>query len=319
MSWGASSWTSALRYVNKLALFYDVLGKLPWVGKAYRDAAKSVRAYGEVVDIATSKSLAFAEARIKALRAGGTGAVGKGITTGGYEPSPATVEPSPWETIGGGGPGGLSPAMSAELAGYQELMDEKKKLDQEYWEDQRQLAADNEVAMEAYHERAQDREEARVQMAKYAAATMMGNWAYFFQYLSTQNEAWFKVFKAFAIAEATINTYIAATKALAQLGPIMGPIAAAAMIAKGLAMVAQISSMSPGAGGGGGGGGAMGTYPASETTGLPTIGGERERGALIIHIEGPFYGDEAFVDMLADKINAAVEERDVRLVSSETR
>ena len=200
----------------------------------------------------------------------------------------------------------------------QENFEARKKLNDEYWAENMHHLEENEAEMEAYHERAQAREEARVTMAKYAAATMMGNWAYFFQYLSTQNDAWFKVFKAFAIAEATINTYIAATKALAQLGPIMGPIAAAAMIAKGLAMVAQISSMSPGGGAGGGGGGAMGTYPASETTGLPAIGAQ-ERGALTIHIAGDFYGDEAFVDMLADRINAAVEERDVRLVSSETR
>ena len=50
--------------------------------------------------------------------------------------------------------------------------------------------------------------------------------------------------KAAAIVEATINTYLGATKALAQ-GGIIGPILAATTIASGLATVAKISGMSP--------------------------------------------------------------------------
>ncbi|KKN39090.1 hypothetical protein LCGC14_0746860 [marine sediment metagenome] len=56
---------------------------------------------------------------------------------------------------------------------------------------------------------------------------------------------WWNFFKALAIAEASINTWVAATRALATLGPILGPIAAAGMIAAGFARVAQIQAMQP--------------------------------------------------------------------------
>lgn len=50
------------------------------------------------------------------------------------------------------------------------------------------------------------------------------------------------LYKAAAITEATISTYLAATKALATGGPILGPILAASTVALGLANVAKISS-----------------------------------------------------------------------------
>lgn len=50
------------------------------------------------------------------------------------------------------------------------------------------------------------------------------------------------LYKAAAITEATISTYLAANKALATGGPILGPILAASAIALGLANVAKISS-----------------------------------------------------------------------------
>lgn len=50
------------------------------------------------------------------------------------------------------------------------------------------------------------------------------------------------LYKAAAITEATISTYLAANKALATGGPILGPILAASAIALGLANVAKISA-----------------------------------------------------------------------------
>lgn len=50
------------------------------------------------------------------------------------------------------------------------------------------------------------------------------------------------LYKAAAITEATISTYLAANKALATGGPILGPILAASTVALGLANVAKISS-----------------------------------------------------------------------------
>ncbi|MCK5235481.1 MAG: hypothetical protein KAR06_00735 [Deltaproteobacteria bacterium] len=62
---------------------------------------------------------------------------------------------------------------------------------------------------------------------------------------SSQNEAMFNGMKAFAIAEAIINTYQGATKAYAQ-GGIYGFVGAASIIAAGMAQVAKISATKPG-------------------------------------------------------------------------
>lgn len=80
-----------------------------------------------------------------------------------------------------------------------------------------------------------------------AAATAAGNFATFFTTFANGNETMFAVGKAFSISQAIINTYVAATKALAELGPVFGPIAAAGMIASGLAMVATIIAQKPAA------------------------------------------------------------------------
>jgi len=57
--------------------------------------------------------------------------------------------------------------------------------------------------------------------------------------IATQNEKAFRIMQAASIAEAIINTYTGATKALAQ-GGIFGPILAGVIIAQGLAQVATI-------------------------------------------------------------------------------
>jgi hypothetical protein len=56
-----------------------------------------------------------------------------------------------------------------------------------------------------------------------------------------RNQTLVAAIKLAGIAEATINTYVAATKALAELGPIAGPIMAGAIVTQGLAMVAAIT------------------------------------------------------------------------------
>lgn len=82
----------------------------------------------------------------------------------------------------------------------------------------------------------------------------LGNMQGFTGSLSRENDKWFRINQSFGIASALISTYQGASKAL-ELGPILGPIAAAATIASGLAYVAQIASTKPGGGGGRGGGG----------------------------------------------------------------
>ena len=59
------------------------------------------------------------------------------------------------------------------------------------------------------------------------------------------NKTAFAAFKAVRIAEATVNTYTAAVEAFKRFGGFpFGAIAAAATVAKGLALVAQIKSTS---------------------------------------------------------------------------
>ena len=67
----------------------------------------------------------------------------------------------------------------------------------------------------------------------------------FFEALGSQNKKFFAAMKAFAIAEAIINTYQGATKALATYPPPFNFIAAAATVAAGLAQVATIRSQQP--------------------------------------------------------------------------
>jgi hypothetical protein len=78
-----------------------------------------------------------------------------------------------------------------------------------------------------------------------AAALAAGNFATFFKQFSKGNDAAFQISKAFAISQAIINTYLAATKAYASLPPPFGAVAAAAAIAAGLAMVAKIVAEKP--------------------------------------------------------------------------
>jgi len=84
---------------------------------------------------------------------------------------------------------------------------------------------------------------------------MMGQAAdTFFRLSGERNKAAFVAFKAFSIAEAIINTFNGATKALAQ-GGFFGFAMAAAVIASGLAHVAKIASTQPTSAGGAAGGG----------------------------------------------------------------
>lgn len=68
--------------------------------------------------------------------------------------------------------------------------------------------------------------------------------SYIFGQLGTYNKKAFQAAKAFNIANAVMNTYLGATKALAMFPPPFNFIAAAAVVASGLAQVAAIRSQS---------------------------------------------------------------------------
>lgn len=84
--------------------------------------------------------------------------------------------------------------------------------------------------------------EKKSEAEKYQFAINQG--AQMFSALGAQNKKAFEAAKAFNIANAIMNTYMAATKALATYPPPFSFIAAAAAVGMGLAQVAQIKSQS---------------------------------------------------------------------------
>lgn len=78
-----------------------------------------------------------------------------------------------------------------------------------------------------------------------AAAGAMGGFAEFFKTFGKGNKEMFLIGKAFSISQAIINTLVGATKALATLPPPWGEIAAAGVIASGMATVAKIVAEKP--------------------------------------------------------------------------
>ena len=106
-----------------------------------------------------------------------------------------------------------------------------------------------------------------------------------------------KAGKALAVGQALINTYSAATAALAPppigAGPIFGPIAAIGAVAAGMANVKQIlATKLPGGDGGGGGGGPEPAIPQAgglgpqdinmEAIEQPTLGGQQPAQAFVV-------------------------------------
>jgi hypothetical protein len=137
----------------------------------------------------------------------------------------------------------------------------------------------------------------------------------------------FKVQQGVAIAEATIDTYKAATGAYSAMagipivGPALGAAAAAAAIAVGLANVKRIKSQRFGGGGGGGGGGG-----AVSAGGVPATGGAIDQPqqalpvagkSLTVVVEGNLIGEDEWVENnLIPTLDDALSKRNVTLVAS---
>jgi len=134
----------------------------------------------------------------------------------------------------------------------------------------------------------------------------------------------FALSKAFAVGMAIIHAFLMASNAAA-MTPYPASIAAySSMLALGLYNAAAIAAVAIGqmvVGAIGAPGGSTAVSPVSPVTGLPVspdTGFPTEGGStLTINIEGDFIGDEAYLEMLAEKISEAVENSDVRLVASE--
>uniref|UniRef100_A0A6H1ZD29 Putative tail protein n=1 Tax=viral metagenome TaxID=1070528 RepID=A0A6H1ZD29_9ZZZZ len=186
---------------------------------------------------------------------------------------------------------------------------------------------EHDAALQIYQMEAEeeDRIERQKRMAQAATAqNAIDNAKFALEYFGKTNKAAFEAFKAISIAETLVNTYKAAVGAYSAMasipfvGPALGAAAAAAAMAFGMAQVSAISSMQPGGGSAGGIGNAtVGTYSANPITGFPEK--ESNKGTIHIHIEGPVIGDESYIEMLAEKISEAVENRDVILVASNAK
>ena len=163
---------------------------------------------------------------------------------------------------------------------------------------------------------AKQKEIAEAGLRKQALANLQYTFATMMNLAQGHNRAIFEFSKASATASAIVNTYEGVTKAYAQ-GGFYGFAMGAAVLAAGMAQVAQIRSQSFD-GGGGVAGGAIATPstgismspPDTGVTDYNTMPEEEKRGTLTINIHGDILGDEGYIDMLVDKINAA-DDRDV--------
>ena len=118
--------------------------------------------------------------------------------------------------------------------------------------------------------------DAKVNMARahlQAASGFMNN---LFIATGSNNKKMFEASKALNIGQAVMNTYAGATKAFAQYGWPFGAVAAALVIASGLAQVAQIRSQTMGGGVSAAGGGSGGSIPTG-----PDVSDSGGAGSLI--------------------------------------
>lgn len=138
-----------------------------------------------------------------------------------------------------------------------------------------------------------------------------------------QGKTQFILQKSFQVGMAVMDAWLASNNALATV-PYPANIAAAShvltvgLIGAAAIAAASIGQIASGGGSAGGGGGTITTpsYPAY-TPGY--YGEDQQKGTLTINIQGDVIGDEAYIEMLAEKISEAVENRDVILVASNAK
>lgn len=165
--------------------------------------------------------------------------------------------------------GNVSPLSGGQFDGQQERYEAERKVEeQRYTEQQQRLAEALELQLvtkeqyqqlelemyQAHSDRLYQIDKARTDMQLQTWAQGFGqmsqNLSAFATQFADENSAMFKVAKAAAVAQALINTYQAATGAMASMsaipivGPALGIAAAAAAVAGGMAQVAAIRSQS---------------------------------------------------------------------------
>ena len=132
------------------------------------------------------------------------------------------------------------------------------------------LNAEAEVAME------KAKNDAKISMARSHLQAATGFMHNLFIATGSKNKKMFEASKAFATGEAIMNTYSGATKAFAQYGWPYGAVAAALVIAAGMAQVRQIQSQTMG-----GGASASSVSSGGAVSVSPTVYGDTGAGSLI--------------------------------------
>lgn len=141
--------------------------------------------------------------------------------------------------------------------------------------------------------------------------SMTGAMEAFYSLSGNRATAAFQLYKAFAIAETTINTYqaaVAAYKSAAEIpliGPVAGPVAAAAAIAYGIAQVQKITSAGFGSGVSGGGSPSVNLPTANprDYTGGRSSGDDRAQ-IIEVHIHSAIFDKKTLTDIGGDLVDA---------------
>lgn len=208
------------------------------------------------------------------------------IYGGGGATSPSAEGGSGGGSEGGGGGGGLADKLRERLATLigglatesealeawyaesletlQEARAQELITEEEYWEAKARL-------QEEYNNRSQSLMREELQMRQQTFTAMTGLLTQFGQRSKVAAKAAVVLNAAQRISEISANTAAAATRALAELGPIAGPPAAARITAygavqKGIAAASAALRIGGGSGGGGGAVGAVGGDSAGTTT-----------------------------------------------------
>jgi len=178
--------------------------------------------------------------------------------------------------------------------------EEQKKLDEAQKKEEERIAKNNETRKQQYEVKKQLEEEqtkkqkeesdARIALDKAEKEARENNLTKISALLGSLSDLvgkQTKAGKAFAVAQATIDTYLAATKAFSSLanipivGPVLGGIAAGAAIASGIKNIKNILSVKVPGGGGGGSVPSSGNIPSIAPPLPPQLNTQMINGAQV--------------------------------------
>jgi hypothetical protein len=263
--------------------FSDVLGKIAGAAESSGESIK--KAYGTSMSAEAKGAESYVSAlskiiELESARGNASNAVDSGKPSSGpVDASPDGAQARARGTLASlTGPTVTAPEdeVSRAWLGYQAQLEALEQFNARRLEllqaaglSEVELAAENARMVNAFAAQKRD-----FQLA--AAAETFGGMSNIMQNLmvatGSRNKTMFKAMQGFAIAESLINTYQGATKAYATVPYPMNFVAAASVIAAGMAQVAKIRSQSPQGGGGAAisaGGTAAATYSGGSFNAYP--------------------------------------------------